>query len=122
MSGTLELKQVAEPLYRVKGWMKLAGVMSIIQGVLSILSIWGILICWIPIWLGVLLCRASNRLRAAYEMDDANELEQSVKGLATYFRLYGVLMLVMLVVSSLAIAAAIVLPVLVKARQAAAGL
>ena len=43
------LQQMLEPLYRAKGWLKFVGVLSIIQGVLSILSIWGILICWLPI-------------------------------------------------------------------------
>jgi len=101
--------------------MKLAGVMSIIQGVLSILSLWGIVVCWIPIWMGVLLCAASNRIRAAFETDSETEFQTSMEKLGTYFRLVGVLAIVMIVVAVVGLLAAIAIPAFIKARQAAMG-
>ncbi len=46
---TSQLKRLSEPLYRVKGWIKFAGVMTIISGAFQVISIWGILIAWLPI-------------------------------------------------------------------------
>lgn len=101
---------IAAPLYRARGWIKFAGVLSIVQGVFSILSIWGILICWLPIWMGVLLCSASNRLRIAFEMHDENELRMSLEKLGTYFCIMGIMALISLIIAAAAIVAAVLIP------------
>lgn len=111
--------RIAEPLYRAKGWMKFAGVLSIIQGVLSILSIWGILVCWIPIWMGVVLCKASNHLRTAFETDNDAEFRLSMEKLGTYFRVFGILSLFMLVVALAGMLAAILVPAIARGLEAA---
>ncbi len=113
--------RIAEPLYRAKGWMKFAGVLSIIQGLFSILSIWGIIVCWVPIWMGVVLCSASNHIRIAYETNSDDEFRTSMEKLGTYFRVFGILMLIMLVIAVIGILAAIFIPTFIKARQAAMG-
>jgi hypothetical protein len=102
--------------------MKFAGVLSIIQGVVSILSIWGILICWIPIWMGVVLVTASNHVQRACERGDELELRTSLDKLATYFRIFGVFALIMLIIAAFGILLAILIPVLARARQAALGI
>ncbi len=113
------LQQMLEPLYRAKGWLKFVGVLSIIQGVLSILSIWGILICWLPIWLGVILFSAANQLERAFEAEDTGAARTSMAKLASYFRIAGVLTVVMLVLAFIGVGAAILIPVLVHAHAAA---
>lgn len=119
MNPESAVQQLFEPLYRAKGWMKFAGVLSIIQGILSIFSIWGILVCWIPIWLGAVLCSASNQLRVAFETDDPAAAHVSMDKLATYFRIMGVLTVITLVIALLALFAAILIPAVVKAKQIA---
>ncbi len=47
-----------------KGWLKFLGVLSIIGGVLSALTIVGILVAWLPIWMGVLLFQAGSQADA----------------------------------------------------------
>lgn len=119
MEPTSITARIAEPLYRAKGWMKFAGVLSIIQGVFTIFSIWGILVCWIPIWMGVVLCAASNHLRIAFETDNEDELRVSLVKLGTYFRVFGILSLVLLVIAVFGIVAAILIPAFSHACQAA---
>ena len=113
--------RIAEPLYRAKGWMKLAGVLSIIQGVFTIFSIWGIIICWIPIWMGVVLCSASNHIRTAFETNSDDEFRTSLEKLGTYFRVFGILAIVMLTLMLIGFLAAILVPAFLAARQAAMG-
>ena len=111
----------AEPLYRAKGWMKFVGVLAIIQGVFSILSLWGILVCWIPIWMGVVLCSASNHIRTAVETNSNEEFRTSMEKLGTYFRICGVLALVMFVIVGIGLVAALVIPSLLHSRQSMIG-
>ncbi len=113
------LQQMLAPLYRAKGWLKFVGVLSIIQGVLSILSIWGILICWLPIWLGVILFSAATQVERAFEADDAEAARTSMAKLASYFRISGVLTVIMLVVVFIGVGAAVLIPAIVHARGAA---
>ena len=119
MNEESAIVRIAEPLYRAKGWMKFAGVLSIIQGVLSIFSIWGILVCWIPIWMGVVLCQASNRLRTAFETDSEAEFFRSMEKLGTYFRVFGILSLVMLIIAFVGMLAAILIPAFARGFEAA---
>ena len=62
-----QLRKLSGPLYNVKGWIKFAGIMLIIGGALQVFTIWGIIIAWIPIWMGVIVISASNFLQKAYE-------------------------------------------------------
>ena len=113
------LSRVLEPLYVAKGWIKFVGVLSIIQGVLTILSLWGILICWLPIWMGVLLCGASNQLALAFATDNETASRTAMEKLASYFRIMGVLAIIGLVIMVVGLVAAIMIPALVKAREMA---
>lgn len=108
------LNRFMEPLYRARVWITFAGVLSIIQGVFSILSIWGIIICWIPIWMGILLCAASNHIRLAYETANEDDFMRSMDKLGTYFRILGIYTLVMLIIAVVAIVAAVLIPVMVS--------
>ncbi|MFW6052636.1 MAG: DUF5362 family protein [Desulfosalsimonas sp.] len=110
------LTRVAEPLYRAKGWMKFAGILSIIQGALLVLSIWGIIICWLPIWMGIILCSASNHISTAYETNDDSEFRTSMGKLATYFRIFGILALVLIIIGVIGILVAILIPLFIGAQ------
>jgi hypothetical protein len=89
-----DLKQFLEPLYAGKFWMQLVGVMLIISGVLTALSIIGIIICWIPIWAGIALMQAAGSVDHAYNEGRADAAIMAMRRLKTYFTIFGVLTLV----------------------------
>ena len=98
----MDVKTLSAPLYSAKFWMKLVAVMSIIYGVLTALSIVGIIIAWLPIWIGVLLFQCAGQVERAYLADDAQALQNSLAKLQTYFTIVGILTLIGLVIGALA--------------------
>ena len=91
------IKEISLPIFQSKGWLKLLGVVMIIQGILTALTIFGIIICWLPIWLGVLLFQASNSIEGAQYAGNKTQLIQSLNKLKTYFIINGILMLIMII-------------------------
>lgn len=89
----MNIQTLSEPLYRAKGWMKLVAVMMIIYGVLVALSIIGIIIAWLPIWMGVLLFQCAGQVERAFTADDENALVMALARLKTYFTIMGILTL-----------------------------
>lgn len=100
-----------EPLWRVKGWIQLMGVLFILNGVLAALSLWGILLCWLPIWLGLTLMSAAKNIRAAGEYNDQKCMRLALEKLGLYFKINGVLV-VIAVVFGILVGAALVLGLL----------
>jgi len=94
---TSPVQPMMEPLYRSKFWMQLIGVMMILSGVLTALSIIGIVIAWIPIWAGVVLMQAAGAVHRAYNSGEANEASYAMGKLRTYFTIFGVLMLIYII-------------------------
>jgi len=119
MDQDFGMQKMIEPLYRVKGWVKFAGVMSIIQGAFSVLTIWGIIVAWLPIWMGVLLCSASNKIRTAYETNNEDEFRSSMEKLGLYFRILGILGIATIGLAVVGILIAMLLPALAAVREAA---
>ncbi len=74
------------------GWMKFLGVVSILEGVLAALSVFGILFAWLPIWLGVLLFRASEDAQMASQ-GQVSRLEPLLGRLNKYFMIQGIVTL-----------------------------
>jgi hypothetical protein len=87
-------REIGQPLASAAGWMKFIGIMFIIQGVLTALTLVGILIAWLPIWIGVLLLQSAGAAQRSHLQDDANALIESLSRLKTYFVIQGVLYLV----------------------------
>lgn len=88
------VQELSAPLYSARGWIKFLGILSIIGGALQALSIVGIIIAWIPIWLGVLLFQtASGMERAAINGDSAAFIEAQNK-LRLYFMINGIMIIV----------------------------
>lgn len=92
------VKALSLPLYEAKGWMRLLGVLSIISGIFSIFTIWGILVCWIPIWVGIILMKAAGAVEIAHHSNDRTQFIACLCQLRTYFTLQGVLMLIGIIV------------------------
>ena len=80
-----------EPLWRVKGWIQLMGILFILNGVLMIFSLWGIILCWLPIWLGLTLMSAAKNARAAAELNNQECLRQAIEKIALYFKINGIM-------------------------------
>ena len=91
------------PLSDAAGWMKLLGTLSIIQGVLIALTIIGLVIAWLPIWMGVLLNRAADQAKAAHATGDEGHAITATTSLQTIFKVYGVILMIVIVFYSVAL-------------------
>lgn len=92
------MKDLIEPIYRAKFWMQLTGVMLIISGILTALTIVGIIVAWIPIWVGVVLMQAAKAADKAYQGGDDREVKFALNKIKTYFTIFGVMTLIYLIV------------------------
>ena len=77
-------------------WMKLLGVLMIIDGIFMIITIVGILVCWLPIWLGVILFKAAGDAEAA-QRGASQMLLGYVQKMNRFFLISGILALIWLV-------------------------
>ncbi|MCW8829350.1 MAG: DUF5362 domain-containing protein [Gammaproteobacteria bacterium] len=91
------IKTLSLPLYQSRGWMKLIGVLMILYGAMVALSIIGIIVAWLPIWMGILLFQTASAAETAQINDSADELLMALKRLKTYFTIMGVLTLIGLI-------------------------
>jgi len=89
-----DISAISQVLASGKGWMKLVGIVSIIQGALMCVTIIYAIIGWLPIWIGVLLLQASSAIERAEASGDEFALRESLAKLKTYFVIQGVLFLV----------------------------
>lgn len=103
MEEKMQVQQLAEPLYQAKGWMKFIGIVSIISGVISALTIFGLIYCWLPIWMGSTLISASNRLESARFSGDSGQLTESLIKLKSYFQIMGYSILAAILVTFLSL-------------------
>ena len=96
-----DVRAIMRPLTDGKLWMKLLGVMMIISGALQVLSIIGILWCWLPIWLGVLLFQSASAAEQAASTGDVALATRATDKLRLFFMIQGILMLIGLVLVGL---------------------
>jgi hypothetical protein len=101
---TALVRELALPLYQSKVWLKFLGVMSMIQGALSALTIVGIIIAWLPIWVGVLLYQAATSIEKGQLTGDADSFVMSMSKLRTYFVIQGILTVLGLIAAGVALA------------------
>ncbi|SDL24774.1 hypothetical protein SAMN05192555_103181 [Franzmannia pantelleriensis] len=94
------VRDLIEPLYRGKFWMQLTGVMLILSGILTALSIIGLLVAWIPIWAGWVLMQAASTAGRVFESGDPRDMKFALSKLKTYFTIFGVLILIYLAVAA----------------------
>lgn len=88
---------VCEPLSRGTGWIKFLGIMTIIGGVLTALTITGIIVAWLPIWLGVTYLQAAGRISEGYQNSNTELLAQGNDKLRLAFKIIGITMIVYIV-------------------------
>jgi hypothetical protein len=99
------IKEVSTPVFQARGWMKFIGVLMIIVGVLYALTLVGIIIAWLPIWMGVVLYQAGSSTEQAYFNGDKFSLIKSLSQLKLYFTIMGIMTLIGIVFSVIAVIA-----------------
>lgn len=109
-----------QPLHEKAGWLIMLGWVSIVSGVIICLTIIGLIIGWLPIWMGILLKGAGENLKAGFQTGNEGNLYQASQHLSTYFLIIGILTLIGLVINMLYIGF-IVLAILAGIGGAAAG-
>ena len=96
------IRDLSMPLIEAKGWMKLLGIMMIIYGALVALTIFGLVVCWLPIWLGILLFKAAGYAETARMTGEKLQLVEALRKIRTFFVINGVMMLITLIFIALA--------------------
>ncbi len=91
------LSEMAAVGENMVGWLKFLGVVNIIMGVFVALSIIGIIVAWLPIWLGVLLFQAGNQITEARISRNYYHLVTMMQKFKMYFMIQGILLLISLI-------------------------
>ncbi len=97
-----------EPLTRAAGWMKFLAIVSIVTGVLTALTVVGIIVAWIPIWLGIVLLNAANQANAGVRDNNPHLCHQAMDNLRRFFKISGIIILVYIAFVALYIVAMII--------------
>ena len=81
------------PLSQGKRWIKVLGILSIVQGVIAALTVIGIIVAWLPIWVGILLYQTATTMERAYSLGDRRTFAEAMTKLKTYFLIQGIVAL-----------------------------
>jgi hypothetical protein len=106
------IQELSMPIYQARGWLKFLGVLSIIGGIFQALSVVGIIIAWLPIWMGILMFQAGSSIDSAGLTGDKFSFLSSLGSLKTYFVLQGILTLIGIVIAVSMICILVILPLL----------
>ena len=90
----MDTHEIIQPLNDNRIWVKVVGVFSIVYGVLTCLSIVGLIIGWLPIWLGLALVQVSSNLE---KYETSNDIVAAIIGfekLAMYFKILGIIIVI----------------------------
>jgi hypothetical protein len=93
------IKEISTPVYQSRGWMKFVGVLLIITGVFYALSIVGIIIAWLPIWMGIVLFQAGSSSEQAFFSGDKFSLLKSLNQIKLFFTIMGIMSLIGILLS-----------------------
>ena len=92
------IKEISGVLYNNKIWFRILAVTSVMAGVTFAISIIGIVIAWLPIWMGILLYQITGSIEEAYLEGKKSALVASLSKLGTYFKIMGALTIIGLVI------------------------
>ncbi len=86
------------------GWLKFLGVMFIIAGAMYAVTIVGIIIAWIPVWMGVLLLQAGSRAGNARFSQNSNDIVVMMDKLRLFFVIMGILTIISIAITIISFA------------------
>ncbi len=101
------IREVSAPLWEARTWMRFLGAVAILYGGLLALTVIGLIVAWLPIWIGTLLFQAAGAAERAQENADQECLIRSLGKLRLCFAVLGALALLGILVASLFLVAAI---------------
>jgi len=90
------IQQMKQTALTMSTWLKFLGIVLIVSGAISAISIVGIIFAWLPIWMGVLLFQAGDRASGVRYSEDLNSMAQMMEKLKMYFIIYAVVIIVSL--------------------------
>lgn len=76
--------------------MRLVGILLIINGAVITITGIGVLIAWLPIWLGILLLKTAQAVSIAWQHGNQHMLDLALRRLRTTFTIMGVSTLILL--------------------------
>ena len=85
----VQINNLIFPLYQSLFWIRLFAVCLIFYGALITVTGIGVLVAWIPIWIGMLLLLTAKAISLAYKENDEQAFMQFVSRLKTIFTLLG---------------------------------
>ena len=92
------------PLCQAAGWLKFLGILNIIAGVIYCLTIVGLIVGWLPIWIGISLNKASSSLESGLARRSPGDIRAGMDSLALVIKIFGVLAIIGIVINVLYIA------------------
>ncbi|HYE04953.1 MAG TPA: DUF5362 family protein [Planctomycetota bacterium] len=104
VAGGIDFRAVIEPLARRRGWLVFAAVLMFIGGGLYAITIVGLVIAWLPIWLGVLFIKSANAFRDAMATADAERGHAAIQALATILLIWGISTIVLMAIYGIVLA------------------
>ena len=95
----MTLTELFEPISSRSKWMRFLGILLIVYGVFIALSIIGLVVAWIPIWLGLLLVRAADASKNLIITEDADYAVELSENIGKFIKISGIVVLVWLVLT-----------------------
>ncbi|MBK9292507.1 MAG: hypothetical protein IPM52_12915 [Bacteroidetes bacterium] len=87
------VREISFSLSRNAGWIKFLGIVLMAYGVFLALSLVGLLIAWLPFWMGYLLNRAASKAKSATAYGDRYALQESLMNIGNYFIINGIVVI-----------------------------
>ncbi len=101
------IREVSAPLWEARTWMRFLGAIAILYGAVLAVTIIGLIIAWLPIWIGILLFQSAHAAERAQNRADQESLIRSLGKLRLCFAVLGALALLGIIVISIFVVAAI---------------
>ena len=95
----LQINNLIFPLFQSLFWIRLFAACLIFYAALITVTGVGVLVAWIPIWIGILLLLAAKAISLAYNENDEQAFMQSLSRLKTIFTILGLSSVAMIVAS-----------------------
>lgn len=96
---SLDIRRLVYPLYQSLLWIRLFAACLIFYGALITVTGVGVLVAWLPMWIGVILLLASKSIATAYKENDEDAFMHSISRLKTIFITLGLSSIALIIAS-----------------------
>ncbi|MCK5360254.1 MAG: hypothetical protein KAJ95_06480 [Gammaproteobacteria bacterium] len=87
--NSIQISTLIYPLYQSLFWMRLFAACLIFYGALITVTGIGVLVAWVPMWIGVLLLLVAKSISQAYTNNNEQALNLTLSRLKTIFTILG---------------------------------